>query len=88
MKNYVLQAKEAWAALPHQVQAAIVVFAAAAGAALGKSFSDPVSCWQWVCMKHYIGGAIGAGAVALRVFYMCPNKQPSICASAEAKTAS
>jgi hypothetical protein len=67
-------AKDFWHSLPQWIQAGAVVFAAAAGASLGKLLSDPsVSCWQPACLKHYLGAAIGAGLVALRAFYMRPG---------------
>jgi len=70
-------AKAAWYSLPHQVQAVIVVFAAAASASLGKKLLDPAACWQFACLKQYVGTAAGAGLVALRAFYMRPGPGPS-----------
>ena len=63
-----------WVSLPHGVQAGVVLFVSAAGASLGKILTDPASaCWTWVCIKQYVGVAIGAGVVAVRAFYMLPN---------------
>lgn len=88
MNKLIQQAKEFWSSLPHEAQAAIVVFVAAAGASIGRTFSDPATaCWQWMCLKHYIGGALVSGVVALRAFYMFPNRAPSAALS-EAKALS
>jgi hypothetical protein len=69
-------AKSVWHGLPHQAQAAIVVFASAAATFAGKTFFDPASCWSLVCIKHSIGACAGAGLIALRAFYMRPGKGP------------
>lgn len=70
-------AKNFWHSLPHQVQAAVVVFTAAGSASLGKILSDPsTACWQSGCVKHYLGAAVGAGLIALRAFYMRPGPGP------------
>lgn len=74
MNPLIAQVKTFWHELPHQAQAAIVVFAAAAVASLGTYFSDPATaCWQWACLKHELGASLGAGVVALRAFYMRPG---------------
>lgn len=65
--------KAFWYSLPHQVQAAVVVFVAAASSAFGASFMDASSCSNLVCVKHELGAAFGAGIVALRAFYMRPG---------------
>jgi hypothetical protein len=62
-----------WNSLPHAVQSALVLFGAAAVASLGKTIADPANaCWQWHCIRQYLGIAIGSGLAALRAFYMNP----------------
>jgi hypothetical protein len=74
VKKVISLVRNLWASLPHGVQAGVVLFVSAAGASLGKILTDPASaCWTWVCIKQYVGVAIGAGAVAVRAFYMLPN---------------
>ncbi len=75
LKKSLQAIKDFWGALPHPVQAAVVTFAAAAAASIGEAFSNPANvCRQWTCLRHDLGAAIGAGIVALRVFYMVPNR--------------
>jgi hypothetical protein len=69
-------ARALWHSLPPKAQGAAVIFAAGAGASLGKLLSDPTPCWQKGCLQHYAGAAIGAGVVALRAFYMRPGPGP------------
>lgn len=76
-----------WAGIPHQVQAAIVVFAAASFATLTKFYTDPsAACWQWTCVRHYIIAAGSAGIGALKAFYMLPNGSGKAFLETQAKT--
>lgn len=63
--------KTQWAALPHQLQAAITSFGCAAIATFVHAASEG-GCYTGPCLKHYAATAITAGLVALRVFYMLP----------------
>lgn len=65
-----------WGGLPHWAQAIIVVFATAAATKLGEAFTDADSaCFtSWPCWKASFGAAFTAGMVALRAFYMTPNR--------------
>ncbi len=65
--------KDFWHGLPPQVQAGIVIVAAATASSLGKAITDPASCWQWSCWRHYLGAAVGAGIIAGKAFYMRPG---------------
>ena len=65
-----------WHSLDPKVQAGIVVVSAAAASSLGKAITDPASCWQWGCVKHYLGAAVGAGIIAGKAFYMRPGAGP------------
>ena len=63
-----------WASLPHVVQAAIVTFLSASGAYLGEALSNPSTLsFSAAGLHHYAAGAIAAGVLALRAFYMKPN---------------
>jgi hypothetical protein len=72
MNKAIESLKSFWGSLPHQVQAAVVVFVSAAATYAGTAFSNG-SCWQWVCIKHGLGASAGAGLIALRAFYMRPG---------------
>ncbi len=74
MNNAIAWAKKFWGGLPVHIQAGIVVISAAAASSLGKALSDQASpCLQWVCLKHYIGIAVGSGIIAGRAFFMRPG---------------
>lgn len=73
MNKAIEWAKRFWRGLPHQAQAAVVVFASAAATYAGTAFTSPTSCWQWACIKHGLGASAGAGLIALRAFYMRPG---------------
>jgi len=77
--------KAFWASLPHQKQALVVTFASAAGLSLAHAFEDAggIACLTWGCFGHILAlvfsphmllTAILAGAGALKVFYMLPNR--------------
>lgn len=77
MNKLIQSLKAFWASLPHQVQAGVVIFASAAGTVLGKelqglSFGSP--SFTWLCLRHDFGAASVAGFIALRAFYMFPNR--------------
>jgi hypothetical protein len=68
--------KALWASLPHVLQAGIVTFTAASAAYLGQALSDPSTfCVSPSCLHKFAAGAIAAGVVALRAFYMTPSNQ-------------
>jgi hypothetical protein len=77
IKDSRTSAKLLWASLPHQVQAGAVVFASVAGTTLAKelqalTFGNPH--FTWITLRHDIAGAGVAGMIALRAFYMFPNR--------------
>jgi hypothetical protein len=79
MKKLIAQAKALWASLPHQVQAALVVFATVASTTLGKElqtliFGGGAAAFSWLSLKHDIAAACVAGFIAARAFYMLPNR--------------
>jgi len=77
MNKLLQQAKAFWASLPHQVQAGVVIFASAAGTTLGKEIQALLSgtpCFTWLCLYHDLAAAGAAGFIALRAFYMFPNR--------------
>lgn len=63
--------KKQWAALPHQVQAAIV---SVSGAFLATfvNLASQSGCYSATCLKQYVGTAVTTALVALRAFYMIP----------------
>lgn len=72
-------AKQLWAKLPHQVQAAIVIAVSASATSLHHALSDPSACLQFHCLRHYLVTAVITGIVAGRAFYMLPSKpQPTL----------
>lgn len=74
MNQAIAWVKDFWHGLPQPVQCAGVIFAAGAGASLGKTLFEPATfSFQWSFLQHQIGTAVGAGVVALRVFYMRPG---------------
>jgi hypothetical protein len=69
--------KAFWASLPHQVQAAVVAFATAAGTVLGEELQALASGQQSftvATVKHDLLAALAAGLLALRAFYMFPSR--------------
>jgi hypothetical protein len=77
MNKLIQRAKAFWASLPHQVQAGVVIFSTSAGTVLGKemqgwAFGSP--SFTWLCLRHDLGAASVAGFIALRAFYMFPNR--------------
>ncbi len=72
MNKVIAWVKNFWHGLPHQAQAAVVVFASAAATYAGTVFSNG-ACWTLVCIKHGLGASVGAGLIALRAFYMRPG---------------
>jgi hypothetical protein len=77
MKNLIAQAKAFWASLPHQVQAAIIVFATVAGTTLGKEFQAlafGTANFTRSSLQHDVWAALVAGAFAAKAFYMTPSK--------------
>jgi hypothetical protein len=77
MKKLIARAKAFWASLPHQVQAAVVVFATVAATTLSKelqalTFSTPH--FTWITLQHDVWASCVAGFIALRAFYMFPNR--------------
>lgn len=72
-----LQARAFWASLPHQVQAGVVVFATAALTTLSKELQALLfgtAHFTRSSLQHDLGAAITAGILAVRAFYMLPNK--------------
>lgn len=65
----------AWASLPHGVQAAIVTFVAAAGTTVAHAIEDGGVSFSVASVKHLAGTAVIAGVVALRAFYMLPSSK-------------
>jgi hypothetical protein len=77
MNRFVQQAKLFWAGLPHQYQACVVVFATAAGTTLGRELQELLlgsESFTWLCLRHDLAAAAIAGAIALKTFYMFPNR--------------
>ncbi len=72
MNNAIAWLTSFWKSLPHQAQAAAVIFASGAATYAGMLFSNG-SCWTLVCIKHGLGASVGAGLIALRAFYMRPG---------------
>jgi hypothetical protein len=77
MNKLIARAKAFWASLPHEVQAGVVMFATAAGTTLGKELQAlwfGTGSFTWITLRHDIGMAITAGVIAVRCFYMLPNR--------------
>lgn len=75
MKTLIQKAKAFWASLPHPVQALAILFASAALTEGGKIFADfPNLCLSLACLKHDASLMAVAGIVAVRTFYMFPNR--------------
>ncbi len=73
--------KALWASLPHPVQAGITLFVSMALTTLSKELEQLLSgneAFTWLALRHDIAAAVMAGAVAVRAFYMLPNRPPSI----------
>lgn len=83
----IAKAKAFWASLPHQVQAAVVTFSAAAGGVITHAIEEGRVPNTWADIKHLVGTAIVSGLVALRVFYFLPNGAAQIVANANAAAA-
>ena len=59
-------AKDIWHSLSRKTQITLTFGAGAAMENLCKVFADPAaSCFQWVCIRHDLGSAIGAGVTAV-----------------------
>lgn len=68
-----------WGGLPHQLQAILVAFAAAALGTLSKEFEALLSgsqAFTWLTLRHDIASALAEGIIAARAFYMLPS--PSV----------
>jgi hypothetical protein len=62
-----------WNSLPHPVQAAIMLFAGAAIAAVKHGFADAHGCLTEVCVKGYVYAAIHGGVTAVVALYIPAN---------------
>jgi len=78
--------KALWASLPHQVQAALVVFGTATGVTLAHAIEDGSAPSSWAGVKHLLGTAIVAGVAALRLFYMLPNRSAAPAPTSQTPT--
>ena len=77
MSKLVAALKRFWSSLPHQVQAGIIVFASMSLTTLSKELDQLLSgndAFTWLALRHDISAALVAGAVALKAFYMFPNR--------------
>ncbi len=74
MNNAIAWAKSFWGGLPKHIQAGIVVLTGAAITSVAKAASEQaVPCFQWVCLKHYVGIAVSSGFAAGYAFFMRPG---------------
>jgi len=65
--------KAIWASLPHQVQAAVIVGASAAGESIEHVIEMGQLPHTWLDAKHLVGRAAAAGMVSAWAFYRMPN---------------
>jgi hypothetical protein len=79
------QLKALWAQLPHPVQALAILFVTTAGTTLTHSLESGIVPRTWGDAKHMLGTAAVAGIVAVRAFYMLPNKPTAPAAPPPAK---
>jgi hypothetical protein len=66
-----------WASLPHQVQAGFILFGTVAGTTLAKEFQALIfgtANFTRSTLQHDLGMAVTAGIIAVRTFYMFPNR--------------
>jgi hypothetical protein len=76
-KAFWASAKALWASLPHQAQAAIILFGTAAGTTLAKELQARIMgtlSFSVSSLEHDLGMAITAGFIAVRAFYCLPNR--------------
>jgi len=76
--------KKYWNKLPHELQAAAVIFTTAAGTTLAKELQALIfssGAFTWLSLKHDIAAALVAGALAARAFYMLPSSKSLVVAS-------
>ena len=66
--------KAFWASLPSPVQAVLVAFSAAFFESLTHALSEGGMTFSKATVLHLLKGAIVAGVVAARAFYMLPNR--------------
>jgi hypothetical protein len=59
-----------WNSLPHEVQAAIMLFAGAAVAILKHNFADAHGCLTSICLKGYLWAALHGGLAAVVALYI------------------
>jgi hypothetical protein len=64
-----------WASLPHQAQAAIVVFATASFSYLHNAYTGPNPNFTGAEIVHNLRSALLAGGLALWAFYMVPSNR-------------
>lgn len=62
-----------WNSLPHPAQAAIMLFAGAAVAAVKHGFADAHGCLTEVCLKGYAWAALHGGVTAVIALYIPAN---------------
>jgi ABC-type Co2+ transport system permease subunit len=77
MKKLIASVKAFWASLPHQVQAACILFGTAVITTLGKEFQALIfgtANFTRSSLQHDLSMAIVAGVVAVRAFYMVPSQ--------------
>ena len=64
--------KAFWASLPHQIQAGVVAFLCAFGAAASQKFAEPNTCYSLTCLWRYLPTFLSAGVIGVKLFYMQP----------------
>ena len=62
-----------WNSLPHPAQAAIMLFAGAAVAALKHAFADAHGCLSKACLQGYAWSALHGGVTAVIALYIPAN---------------
>jgi hypothetical protein len=77
MSKLIAALKRFWSSLPHQVQAGVTVFASMALTTLAKELEQLLSgndAFTALALRHDVAVAVMAGVVALKAFYMMPNR--------------
>lgn len=77
-----------WNQLPHQLQAGIILFGTATLTGLGKELQaefDGRSGFTWLSLRHDLWMAITAGILAVRAFYMLPNRPEPVTLKKESQ---